>query len=82
MSARLIDGRAVAQQVRAELAQEIAAWVAGGAARPGLATVLVGNDPASAVYVFRSSGAFSVVDGSDLLPVSQVEAVAKVVLTG
>ena len=51
MSARLIDGRAVAQQVRAELAQEIAAWVAGGAARPGLATVLVGNDPASAVYV-------------------------------
>lgn len=38
--------------------------------------------PASAVYVFRSSGAFSVVDGSDLLHVSQVEAVAKVVLAG
>lgn len=38
--------------------------------------------PASAVYVYRSSGAFSVVDGSDLLHVSQVEAVAKVVLAG
>jgi hypothetical protein len=38
--------------------------------------------PASAVYVFRSSGAFSVVDGSDLLHVSQVEAVARVVLAG
>jgi hypothetical protein len=38
--------------------------------------------PNSAVYVFRSSGAFSVVDGSDLLHVGQVEAVAKVVLAG
>jgi hypothetical protein len=38
--------------------------------------------PASAVYVYRSSGAFSVVDGSDLLKVSQVEAVAKVILAG
>jgi hypothetical protein len=36
--------------------------------------------PNSAVYVYRSSGAFSVVDGSDLLHVSQVEAVAKVIL--
>jgi len=38
--------------------------------------------PASAVYVARSSGAFSVVDGSDLLSVAQVEAVAKVILAG
>jgi hypothetical protein len=38
--------------------------------------------PASAVYVYRASGAFSVVDGSDLLKVSQVEAVAKVILAG
>jgi methylenetetrahydrofolate dehydrogenase (NADP+) / methenyltetrahydrofolate cyclohydrolase len=51
MSARLIDGKAVAQQVRAEVRQRIEAWVTGGGQRPGLATVLVGNDPASAVYV-------------------------------
>jgi methylenetetrahydrofolate dehydrogenase (NADP+)/methenyltetrahydrofolate cyclohydrolase len=51
MTATLIDGKAVAQQVRAEVRQEIEAWVAGGGPRPGLATVLVGDDPASAVYV-------------------------------
>ena len=51
MSARLIDGKAVAQQVRAEVRQRIEAWLAGGGQRPGLATVLVGDDPASAVYV-------------------------------
>jgi methylenetetrahydrofolate dehydrogenase (NADP+)/methenyltetrahydrofolate cyclohydrolase len=51
MTARLIDGKAVSQQVRAEVGAEIEAWVAGGGRRPGLATVLVGEDPASAVYV-------------------------------
>jgi methylenetetrahydrofolate dehydrogenase (NADP+)/methenyltetrahydrofolate cyclohydrolase len=51
MSAQLIDGKAVAQQVRTEVRQRIEAWVAGGGQRPGLATVLVGDDPASAVYV-------------------------------
>jgi methylenetetrahydrofolate dehydrogenase (NADP+) / methenyltetrahydrofolate cyclohydrolase len=51
MSARLIDGKAVAQQVRAEVRQKIEVWVAGGGKPPGLATVLVGDDPASAVYV-------------------------------
>lgn len=51
MTATLIDGKAVAQQVRAEVREEIEKWVAGGGRRPGLATVLVGEDPASAVYV-------------------------------
>jgi methylenetetrahydrofolate dehydrogenase (NADP+)/methenyltetrahydrofolate cyclohydrolase len=51
MSARVIDGKAVAQQVRTEVRAEVDAWVAGGGRRPGLATVLVGDDPASAVYV-------------------------------
>ncbi len=50
-SAHVIDGKAVAQQVRAEVREQVEAWVAGGGARPGLATVLVGDDPASAVYV-------------------------------
>jgi methylenetetrahydrofolate dehydrogenase (NADP+)/methenyltetrahydrofolate cyclohydrolase len=51
MTATLIDGKAIAQQVRTEVRQEIEAWVADGGRRPGLATVLVGDDPASAVYV-------------------------------
>ncbi len=51
MSASLIDGKAIAQQVRAEVREQVTAWVEGGGRRPGLATVLVGDDPASAVYV-------------------------------
>ena len=51
MTAELIDGKAIAQQVRAEVAHDVAAWVEAGHPAPGLATVLVGDDPASAVYV-------------------------------
>jgi methylenetetrahydrofolate dehydrogenase (NADP+)/methenyltetrahydrofolate cyclohydrolase len=51
MAAEIIDGKAIAQAVRAEVRDEVAAWVAEGRPRPGLATVLVGDDPASAVYV-------------------------------
>jgi len=47
----LIDGKAIAQQVRAEVREEVAAWVAAGHEPPGLATVLVGDDAASAIYV-------------------------------
>jgi methylenetetrahydrofolate dehydrogenase (NADP+) / methenyltetrahydrofolate cyclohydrolase len=51
MAAGIIDGKAIAQQVRAEVADGVAAWVAAGHEAPGLATVLVGDDPASAVYI-------------------------------
>jgi methylenetetrahydrofolate dehydrogenase (NADP+) / methenyltetrahydrofolate cyclohydrolase len=51
VSARLIDGKAVAAALRAELAQDVAAFVSAHGHPPGLATVLVGEDPASAVYV-------------------------------
>jgi methylenetetrahydrofolate dehydrogenase (NADP+) / methenyltetrahydrofolate cyclohydrolase len=47
MSARIIDGKAVAARIRAEVASEIERMDV----TPGLATVLVGDDPASAVYV-------------------------------
>jgi methylenetetrahydrofolate dehydrogenase (NADP+)/methenyltetrahydrofolate cyclohydrolase len=47
MTARLIDGRAIAANLRAEIAARVGAL----AFRPGLAVVLVGDDPASAVYV-------------------------------
>ncbi len=51
MAAKLIDGKAIAEQVREKVAAEVAAMVAEGLPRPGLATVLVGENPASQVYV-------------------------------
>ena len=53
--AKLIDGKAFAAGLRSRVAEGVAALVAEGVARPGLATVLVGADPASEVYV-RSKG--------------------------
>ena len=49
--ATIIDGKAVAARLRAQVAQDVAAFVADHGQAPGLATVLVGDDPASAVYV-------------------------------
>ncbi len=49
MPAELIDGRAIAKKVRAEVAERARKLVARGV-RPGLAVVMVGDDPASAVY--------------------------------
>ena len=51
VTATLIDGKAIGAQVRAEVRDQVSAWVDGGGRRPGLATVLVGEDPASALYV-------------------------------
>jgi methylenetetrahydrofolate dehydrogenase (NADP+)/methenyltetrahydrofolate cyclohydrolase len=51
MSASLIDGKAVAASIRGEIAAEVAELVAAGGTRPGLGVVLVGDDPASAIYV-------------------------------
>ncbi|HWD85909.1 MAG TPA: bifunctional methylenetetrahydrofolate dehydrogenase/methenyltetrahydrofolate cyclohydrolase FolD [Solirubrobacteraceae bacterium] len=51
MSAQIIDGKAVAKSVREHVAADVRARVAGGRGAPGLATILVGDDPASAVYV-------------------------------
>ncbi len=51
MSATVIDGRAIAQRVREEVAAGVAELAEQTGSRPGLATVLVGEDPASAVYV-------------------------------
>jgi methylenetetrahydrofolate dehydrogenase (NADP+)/methenyltetrahydrofolate cyclohydrolase len=49
LPAELIDGRAIAKKVRAEVAERARKLVARGV-RPGLAVVMVGDDPASAVY--------------------------------
>src|SRR3954447_8790965 len=51
MPAQIIDGKAVAARVRAEVATGVQEYVAEHDRAPGLATVLVGDDPGSAVYV-------------------------------
>jgi methylenetetrahydrofolate dehydrogenase (NADP+)/methenyltetrahydrofolate cyclohydrolase len=53
--ARLIDGKATASRLRAEVARQVAELVERHGLRPGLAVVLVGDEPASEVYV-RNKG--------------------------
>jgi methylenetetrahydrofolate dehydrogenase (NADP+)/methenyltetrahydrofolate cyclohydrolase len=55
MTAKLIDGKAIAADVRSEVKVEVQAMYEKTGQRPGLATVLVGEDPASQAYV-RSKG--------------------------
>ncbi len=49
--ARLIDGKAIAAEIRQEIAANVAAMTAAGHPRPGLGVILVGDHPASASYV-------------------------------
>ncbi len=51
MSARILDGKRIAQELLDRIAQQVSARVARGLAAPGLAVVLVGDDAASSVYV-------------------------------
>lgn len=51
MTAKIIDGRAIAKELRESVAKGVEELVASGGPRPGLATVLVGDDPASHTYV-------------------------------
>src|SRR6187402_2193731 len=55
MTAKVIDGRAFAAGVRARVAAHVARLKAGHGITPGLAVVLVGEDPASQIYV-RNKG--------------------------
>jgi methylenetetrahydrofolate dehydrogenase (NADP+) / methenyltetrahydrofolate cyclohydrolase len=55
MTAAIIDGKAFAQELRARVAAAVPAFVEAAGHPPGLAVVLVGEDPASQVYV-RSKG--------------------------
>ena len=50
MTAQIIDGKAIAQQVRAEWKTRADALIARGVT-PGMAVIIVGSDPASKVYV-------------------------------
>jgi methylenetetrahydrofolate dehydrogenase (NADP+)/methenyltetrahydrofolate cyclohydrolase len=64
MTAELIDGKARAASLRARVADEAARVIAACGRKPGLAVVLVGEDPASSVYV-RSKGKATLAAGMD-----------------
>ena len=51
MPAKILDGKQLAQQIRSELAEEVIEFIQNNGAVPCLAAVLVGDDPASEVYV-------------------------------
>ena len=51
MTARILDGAAIARQIREEVKAEALAFFQGGGARPGLGALLAGDDPASHIYV-------------------------------
>lgn len=48
---RIIDGKAIAAQLRARIAEEVARLTSAGERAPGLSVVIVGDDPASQAYV-------------------------------
>ncbi|WP_136709718.1 bifunctional methylenetetrahydrofolate dehydrogenase/methenyltetrahydrofolate cyclohydrolase FolD [Agromyces sp. H66] len=65
MTAQVIDGAAIAARLRERLADDIRAFTEASGAAPGLATVLVGEDPASQVYVAskrKQAAAVGIVD--------------------
>ncbi|WP_341208628.1 bifunctional methylenetetrahydrofolate dehydrogenase/methenyltetrahydrofolate cyclohydrolase FolD [uncultured Sphingomonas sp.] len=64
MTARLIDGKAFAATLRGHVATAAAAFAGQAGRKPGLAVVLVGEDPASSVYV-RSKGKATVAAGME-----------------
>jgi methylenetetrahydrofolate dehydrogenase (NADP+) / methenyltetrahydrofolate cyclohydrolase len=73
MTAKIIDGRAAAQRVRDEVARDVERLVSETGRRPGLATILVGDDPASEIYVRnkrRVSGEVGIADHHRQLPAS------------
>ena len=77
MTARRLDGKALAATIRAELAARVAARTAAGKPAPGLAVVLVGDNPASLSYVRakqKACGEVGIVSRLDHLPATTKEA--------
>ena len=77
MSAIIIDGKARAAALRAEVAAGVADFVAVHGRAPGLTVVLVGDDPASAVYVGskgKATVAAGMISGEHRLPAETTEA--------
>ena len=76
MSAQIIDGKLLALKLRESIAQEVSALEAETMMKPGLAAVLVGDDPASAVYVRNKKiacGKAGIYPQEHLLPASTTQ---------
>src|SRR3569623_763217 len=77
MTASIIDGKAFAAALRERIADHVATFRAAAGRAPGLAVVLVGDDPASAVYV-RSKGKMTIAAGMEsfthILPADTMQA--------
>ena len=77
MAAQIIDGKAIAANLRAKLKQQIQQAVSDGLRAPGLAVVLVGEDPASQIYVKhkrRACDEAGVISNAYDLPITTSEA--------
>lgn len=81
MTATLLDGKKLAQQIRSELAEEVVEFIQNNGAVPCLAAVLVGNDPASEVYVRNKRRACEVVGIESQLHRLDASATAEDLLT-
>ena len=70
--AKLIDGKAMAKEIRLEVKEDVEKWVAMGNRRPHLTAILVGADPASHTYVrnkmkaAKETGMFVIIESQDL----------------
>lgn len=76
MAAKIIDGKTIAQQVRSEMAVRVQQRLAEGKRAPGLAVILVGENPASQIYVGskrRACEEVGIVSKSYDLPISTSE---------
>lgn len=83
MTAQILDGKATAAAIKAELAERVAALTAAGHPAPGLATVLVGDDPGSAAYVrgkHRDSAAIGLTSIQKHLPAETTQAELEAVI--
>ena len=73
IKARIIDGKSIAAGIREQVKQRVSQRIARGARPPGLAVILIGNDPASEVYVRnkrKACEAAGIVSRSHDLPAS------------
>ncbi|MEZ2694746.1 tetrahydrofolate dehydrogenase/cyclohydrolase catalytic domain-containing protein, partial [Hafnia alvei] len=76
MAAKIIDGKTIAQQVRSEMAVRVEQRLAEGKRAPGLAVILVGENPASQIYVGskrRACEEVGIISKSYDLPISTSE---------
>ncbi|MBI1322755.1 bifunctional methylenetetrahydrofolate dehydrogenase/methenyltetrahydrofolate cyclohydrolase FolD [bacterium] len=66
-AARILDGKGLADRLRAELADEVVRWRSATGVMPGLGVILVGSEPASAVYVRNKRKAAQAAGFSDII---------------